>query len=417
MATDKDITKYKLEFFASCPTGLEEILQKEINDLGIDKTEITKGGVHIGCYNEQALQVLIYSRVASRVFRKLYGFSIRNEKDIFKKALKIKWKAVFGLEQTFKITTLQGTSPDGKRRSHFKSSIYLSQQLKDGIVDNFRNDTGERPSVYKEDPDISFLMRVNPDNDESSKRENVLILIDLCGTPLSHRGYRERGFIAPVRENVAAGILKILDKKPEEAFIDCMCGSGTFLIEQALIDRDIPPSFLKIEGYLDDEREWSFQNHYWYEKDKLLKESFSKIIKEALKKINDGDKVKAKPIVGFDIVERNVDQLKKILIKYELDNFIRVKKADATDFTPLEENSLIFCNPPYGERLEEENDEKLEKLYYDLGENFKNNCKNSRAYVFTGNLPLIKKISLRTSKKIQLYNGAIESRLVEYLLY
>jgi 23S rRNA G2445 N2-methylase RlmL len=413
------IEKFKNAFFASCPTGLEAILAQEIKDLGAKEVVVTKGGAHFESFPEIAIKVIMFSGVASRVYKKIYGFEIKVEKDIYYNAKEIKWKSIFNLDQTFRINTIQGKSPEGTKRSKFENSMYLGQLLKDAIADRFREDTKERPYVDKVSPDMSFLMRVEPNDNPHSQKENVTILIDMCGNAVSNRGYRVKSFSAPLRENLAYGILKLAGYDGSQTLVDGMCGSGTFLAEAAIIKYKLPPCFIHLQNHKEfgDELPWAFLDHIYYSKDTYLKENTEKLIEETQKSI-DAAFLTMKPegLYGFDDDEGALEIATYNLKIANLLDAIQLECADITKVSkPNEDGGIFIANPPYGERLGEE--EELGDLYHEVGENLKNNFKDYKAYILTGNLPLLKKISLRTSKKEILYNGNIESRLAEYLLY
>lgn len=417
----KSIEKLKDEFFASCPTGLEELLAAEIKSLPYEKLRVTKGGVHFQGKVGLAMELMLASRIASRIYKKAYRSEIKVEKDLYHLAREIKWKALFDLEQTFKISVVQSKSPNGKKRSEFSNTMFLAQNLKDGIVDRFRDDCkGERPSVDKDDPDMSLLLHLEPLDDEFSLNEYATILIDMCGEPLSQRGYRNTPFSAPLKENLAAGLVLLSGYKPEENLIDPMCGSGTIIIESLLIKGNIPPSYLALHEITENDANtyWSFMKHNWFKKDKYVLEEWSVLTKKYLEMAMDGFEYLEKSTsktVAYDIENFSLKATQLNLEASDLSEFVEVIKGDAALVDNTLESGVIVTNPPYGERLGENED--LEALYYDFGENLKQKFKNFRAYIFTGNLPLLKKISLRTTKKTILYNGAIESRLAEYLLY
>lgn len=418
----KIIDKIKDEFFASCPTGLEEMLASEIKKLKYTKLEVTKGGVHFNAPSEVALELMLSSRIASRIYKKAFRWEIKVEKDLYFYAKEIKWKAVFDLEQTFKISVIQSKSKDGLKRSMFKSTMFLAQNLKDGIVDRFRDDCkGERPSVDKEQSDMNILLHLEPNVNQHSVKETVTILLDMCGAPLSQRGYRDTNFSAPLKENLAAGIVMLSGYTGKENFFDPMCGSATIIIESLLIKGNIPPSYLANHEILEnkEERYWDFMQHNWFKKDKYLLEAWGKLLQTYLEKARDGfealEKSTAKTI-GSDYEKFAMNASQFNLRASDLEEFVELRKEDATKVTlPGIESGIIVTNPPYGERIGDE--ERLPDLYHDFGENLKNNFKGFKAYIFTGNLPLIKKISLRTTKKHILFNGSLDARLVEYNLF
>jgi 23S rRNA G2445 N2-methylase RlmL len=243
----------------------------------------------------------------------------------------------------------------------------------------------------------------------------------MCGPPLSQRGYRDTKFTAPLKENLAAGLVQLSGYTGKETLIDPMCGSGTIIIESLLIKGNIPPSYLAIHEILENNHEnyWDFTKHNWFCKDKYLLEAWKKLLDVYLEKARDGFENLEKSEVKTIACDSDKSALNASRINLEasdLKEFVELSLDDATTVTPpTVESGILVTNPPYGERLGD--DESVPKLYHDFGENLKHNFKGFKAYIFTGNLPMIKKISLRTSKKFLLFNGNIDSRLVEYDLF
>ncbi|MFZ4712530.1 MAG: THUMP domain-containing class I SAM-dependent RNA methyltransferase [Bacteriovoracaceae bacterium] len=411
---DKEIERYKNTYLVSCPKGVEELLLKELSDLGIVGLKGGIGGATFEGRNEDFLKVILYSRLASRVYKKLFSFDIKTEKDLYFFGKEIQWSSIFGLDQTFKIQTILMRSPDGKKKSKFSNTMILSQTLKDGIVDRFRDEEeGLRPNVNKQNADASFVVHIAPHDSEHAVKEKVTVMVDLCGEPLSHRGYRDPGFEAPLRENLAAAIVMAMEWNKKETFIDLMCGSGTLLIEAAMFKANIPASYFKIKRGV----QYSFFNLYLFNKDKGLTETWEKEVKLAIQEAKKGiENLKnGEKIYGYDLNHQHLNMCQTLIDKCELTSAIIINREDATRLKNNFAPGLLVANPPYGERMG--SDEDLAGLYYNLGENLKQEFKGFRAYIFTGNLPLIKKISLKTSSKRILYNGDIECRLVRYNLF
>ena len=404
-------------FFASCPKGLEDKLEEEIRSAGVERANCKNGGVQFCSTYLQALEIILTSRIASRVFHEITFFKVRDERDIYTQALKHGWAEIFSLRQKFKINTLL----DFEAKEKFKNSIFLSQLLKDAIVDQFRQSSGERPSVDTLHPDVSFLLRIEKRRDGDGFQANIFL--DLAGQPLSNRGYR-RGirFVAPLRENLAAGIILNSDwNSDKELFIDSMCGSGTLLIEAALIKGKIPPSYLRLFDFLERKRRsWAFLAHSWYLKDQKIQIDFKKLANEMSTMAKSGLKnLSSHFFHGYDISPQALVTAKESIKNAHLPyNVINLKMMDAVNLKPPKnEDGIIVCNPPYGERMKEEDDGCIEKLYHDYGENLKKNFKHFRAYIFTGKPELRKNISLQTSKRTKLFNGNIECRLLRYDLF
>ncbi len=410
--------KYRFEYFASCPMGLEELLSQEILSLGAKSTKVVRGGVQFEAFHEVTLKVILHTRLASRVFKYLFTFDVLNEKDYYLEATEIKWKSLMHAGQTFRLTTIFADLPG--EREEFRNSQFANLKLKDAIVDYFRHFDGTRPSVEKEFPDITFLARIERGEE---KPYAVTLMYDLCGDPLNQRGYRIAKTEAPVKENVAAGLLKLVNWNPEEeGLLDAMCGSGTILIEAALIAGNIPPGYLKVDRHLSGRgmKMWTFLNYPWFTEDKFLQENFQKLLEEVKAQSDAGFKKLASMkgrIRGSDIDAYSVGVAQDNIQKAKMFSVIPVERKDALETTPPSEKSLFICNPPYGERLEYGQEEKLKALYQGLGDHWKHHWKGQRAALFTGNLPMLKVVGLRTSKKTILWNGDIECRLAEYNLY
>jgi 23S rRNA G2445 N2-methylase RlmL len=401
-------------FFASCPREVEHLLEKEIRALGITRIEVEKGGIAFKCEIEEALDVLLNSRIASRVFKELQVYTIYSEKDLYARAKEKWWDKVFSVHQTFKINTLF----DRETKANFSNSIIFSQLLKDAIADNFREKFGERPSVDTGRPDITFLLRV--EKKQGTDLYNARILVDMCGEPLSNRGYREESLKAPLRENLAAAIIMTTDFDPNaDIFTDTMCGTGTLLIEGILIRAKVAPTYLKIRQYIEKKAPiFDFLKHPWFQADRKAQRLFDEraqvIYNHSLGALNE---LQTRQFFGFDITERALETTRIHLYNAMIDQqIVTLNKRDATKITPMDNPpGIVICNPPYGERMGEE--EELKALYKDYGENLKHNFKGFRAYVFTSNPLLRKSISLGTSARYTFYNGSLECRLLKYNLY
>lgn len=412
--------KYRFEYFASSPSGLEDLLAKELTDLGASRTVVVRGGVQFEGAHEVALKAVLLSRIASRVFKFLYQFEVNNEQDYYLGATDIKWKSLMDVNHTFRITTIFGDLPF--EREEFRNSQFANLKLKDAIVDYFRHHDGIRPSVEKDSPDVSYLARI--DRGQDNKPYVATIMYDLCGDPLNQRGYRVSKVEAPVKENVAAGILQLVRWNPaEEDLIDGMCGSGTFVIEAALMAANIAPSYLRVEWYLQNpelNKPWTFLNYEWLRKDEELLAAFNKLMKDITESTKAGmEKLAGMKgrISGNDVSRMSLDTAYDNLREAGLDRVISLSHIDARVLNPNQNKTLFICNPPYGERLEHGEEEKLKELYKGLGDHWKHNFKGHRAALFTGNLQMLKSVGLKTSKKHLLYNGDIDCRVAEYTLY
>lgn len=409
--------KHRFDYFASCPTGLEELLAQEIRLQGAKDLGLTRGGVAFSSEdNMLCLKVLLNSRTASRVFKLLYSFECHSEKAMYQELADIKWKSLLELTQTFKITTIFGKLPHDRRV--FTNSQFVTLKAKDAIVDWFKHHTNQRPSIDKEHPDVSYLLRVD---DAGEGLFKVQLLLDLSGAPLSNRGYRHFFVEAPARENLAAGILMMLNwDARKEGLLDGMCGSGTFLVEGALIAGGVSPQYLKLREFKEGRRAWAFLSSQWYTKDKYIQDGFAKLADETIARDQQGfAALRARKLLlqGYDRDNKAVQSARENVSIAGLSDLISIEKRDALTLSAPASPVLFVCNPPYGERLLAGEDEYLKELYHGLGELWKKEFKGSRAALLTGTLPLLKSIGLRTSKRLIVMNGDIECRVAEYQLF
>lgn len=405
---DKNIQTYEQSYFASCSAGLEPILSKELQAMSAKKVTVSRGGAEFKG-DIPAIKAVLNSRTASRILRKLCSFEVLDEKGIYQAASTIPWNRVFNPHLTFKVQTIISNQV-------FKNSIYTSQLLKDAIVDHFRKTSGQRPNVNINEPDVMFVLRGESTNRGPIK---VSIYVDLCGNPLHERGYRVSQVAAPLKENMAAGILLISEWGPDgKVLIDTMCGSGTFLIEGALIKYDIPPCFMHLRS----KKTWAFQKLNFFAEHKELPFAFDTEVQDCRRRVTNGMtaiKTSEPCIFGMDIDEKAVRAAKENLNMAGLADKIRVEQVDALRSSPPVKDpdgkAIAICNPPYGERIGDI--KKLDEMYYLYGENLKNNFKGYSAVIFTGNLDSAKHISLKPLYKTPLFNGRIECRVLRYPLY
>jgi 23S rRNA G2445 N2-methylase RlmL len=229
---------------------------------------------------------------------------------------------------------------------------------------------------------------------------------------------------APLRENLAAAIVLASKWNPaEETFIDCMCGTGTILIEAALIKKKILPSYMQLRRVVKEKRTiYAFQDHVWFKNDQKLELWFRRFAESTVKtseEILDDDSLEELPIIGVDQSDRAISSSSQHILKAGLDSLILLKKGNALEYEPKESypTGVVVANPPYGKRLQHEGEGELRDLYHDLGETFKNKFKGYRAYILTPDPALRKAIALQTSARIPMFNGNIECRLLKYELY
>lgn len=396
-------------YFVSCPKNIEPLLAQELSSLGIKNSQQTKQGLRFQGGPQDFLQVIFYSRLASRIYLQIKEFSLKNAEDLYQKCTHILWQDYLTVDQTFKVQTLFD------HKLHFNSPApFLSLKVKDAICDHFQEHVGRRPSVKKFSPDQKILLHL-------SENRIGTLLLDLTTNPLSNRGYRHPKAPTPLRENLAAALIDSMNwDMTSEKFIDLMCGSGTMLIEAAIKKLELPPSYLKCLRWqsFPSPHIWSFPFQPWFKKSSHYQffEKETGHIVETFQKILESEN--SLRIVGQDRYGRVLSIAREQVMKSQLEDFIVIKKGDALAHPQKDiSQSLLFCNPPYGKRLEEQEEGELASLYYQLGENLKKNFKNNKAYIFTGNLEMRKKIQLRTKERLPFFNGNIDCRLLYYELY
>ena len=368
------MTTYSL--FVTCPRGLEAPLSQELEQLKCQDIRAVDGGVACKGGMEQVYRINLHSRTASRVLLRLTKSGYRNEQDIYKAAKNIRWTDWFDLEQTFKVKV------EGKR-AQVKSLDFVGLKIKDAVCDVFRDACGARPSVDKIRPDI----RIHAFIDE----RDIQIFIDTSGEALFKRGYRQDTGEAPMRENLAAGLLLLAGYDGTQPFQDPFCGSGTIVIEAAWIATRRAPGLMRRFGF---EKLKNFDAALW----KKLQHEAETQIRPA-----------SAPISGSDNDRHMIRAAVANAQAAEVDTFIRFEVKDAQDTRPNGEGGILISNPPYGVRLAEV--QALQALYPQLGAWLKQHYAGWLAGVFTGDRDMPKFMRLSPKRKIPLYNGNLDCRL------
>lgn len=369
------MTTYSL--FITCPRGLETILASELSAQNCTDLQPTDGGIACKGTLEQVYRINLYSRTASRVLLQLTKGSYRSEQDIYKLARHIQWQNWFGVKHTFKVKV------EGKR-AQIKRLDFVGLKIKDALCDAFRNQTGERPSVDKQRPDV----RIHAFIDD----KNLRIFIDTSGEALFKRGYRQDTGEAPLRENLAAGLLLLAGYDGSQPFQDPFCGSGTLAIEAAWIALNRPAGLMRRFGF---EQLNQFDKPLWMK------------IKQAAR-----EQIKDKP--AAKIAASDNDRAMTRAAQYnaraaEVDGFIEFQTQDAQDTRPNGANGIMISNPPYGVRLAEI--QALHALYPQLGSWLKQHYAGWTIGMFTGDREMPKLMRLQPKRKIPLFNGNLDCRL------
>jgi len=370
-------------YIITCQSGLEEVLSKELITLGLKQVEI--GNQTVSFLGDEYLlyKTNMALRTGLNVLKLLKTFNAPDYDILYYQTRKINWHKLFSFDKTVRID-VKGYS---EKLNH---SQYILHRVKDAIMDTFRKFfDSKRPSISKDEPDIHILVYLNAGK--------ASIYLDSSGSPLFKRGYRLKHNEAPIKEDLASGIILQSDWDKVQNVLDPMAGSGTFLVESYMISNNIPPNL---------ERKFAFMN--WLDYNKEIYDR----AKEDLKKNIVKSKTK---FLGFDSDAQSVRIASEIVKKLGYQNDIKIEKKDFTKINDDFEGYYIVTNPPYGERMGKEED--MNDFYKQIGDFLKQRCKNSVASVFTANLTAAKFIGLRTCGKIKLYNGKLEGRHLKFKIF
>ena len=368
-------------FFAPCPRGLEPVLQAELQRHGATSVAAADGGVKFEGERELAYVVNLESRLASRVLWQVGTGRYRNEKDVNAAANAIAWTKHFRNDRTLRVDVSATRSP-------LQSLEFATLTIKDAIVDRFRTASGVRPSIDKRAPDVRVYAYLTADT--------VTFYVDTSGEPLFKRGYRRDTDEAPLRENLAAGLVALSAWTPGTPFLDPMCGSGTIAIEAALIAADRAPGLARTFG---------FQKLAWYDGP-----TWQRIRQKALDRVI--ERPNAVSIFASDHAAAAIGKARSNAHAAKVEHWIDMQQADVLTRPAPAASGVLVTNPPYGVRLADQ--EKLAAFYPKLGDALKARFDGWNAWLFTGDLRLAKLIHLKAARRIPLYNGALECRLFHY---
>lgn len=373
-------TLTELDFFSPCPRGLEPALAQELTALGAQNVSALAGGVHFRGALALGYKANLWSRLASRVLLRLHECDYRNEHDVYHAARGLPWERWFAVERSIRVDLTAIRSP-------LKSLEFATLRIKDAVCDRFRDTSGRRPDVDTRNPDVRVYAFLTD--------RRLTMYLDLSGEPLFKRGYRADTGEAPLRENLAAGVLALTGWIPSEPLLDPMCGSGTFLIEAAMIGRNLAPGRARRFGF---ERLKNFDAEAWR----------AQLDQARAAERNDV----TLDIRGSDRDGRVLHSARETIERAGLTASIALAQGDALEATPGATAGVLVCNPPYGVRLESQ--EALQAFYPAFGNVLKQRFNGWRCYILTPQSALPGLIRLRESKRTPLFNGAIECRLFEF---
>ena len=363
--------------------GFEEILSEELLKLGAQK--IIKGNRNVSFYGDKGFMYKsnISLRTALKIIKPIKEFKFKDIDEYYKKIYEIKWEDYLDFNSSFLINSVVFNS------KIFNNSKFTSLKAKDAIVDRFRNKFKNRPSINSFNPELKIEIHVN--------KNFCTISLDSSGESLHKRGYKKYNSAAPLNEVLAAGIILMSEWDKKSDLLDPMCGTGTFLIEAAMIARNIAPNLNRL----------AFAFEKWKDWDNELFETIEESVKS--KEIEFEHK-----LYGFDISSAMIKKAEKNIEISDLGVDIEIVKKDFLTSIKTDNDKLhVLINPPYDKRISAD----VNQLYKKIGDTLKNNYLYSDVWIITANLEAIKSIGLKSSKKIKLFNANLESRLLNYKIY
>lgn len=370
------------KYIAKTLFGLEELLAQELSDIGAEGVEIHNRAVAFDGDKTMLYKANLWLRTATRILVPIQSFTANNEDSLYKAAMKVNWENYLGLNQTFAIRSTINSE-------YFNHTLFVAQKVKDAVADQFTKRFGQRPNVDTEKPDITIQVHIFGDQ--------VSFFLDSSGESLHKRGYKVAIYKAPLSECLAAGIILLSGWDKKTPLYDPMCGSGTLLSEAALIARNIAPGLYRSD----------FSFMHWPDFDKEL---FAKLQKEArLAEVESEVQ-----IFGSDVSMQALEETRANLENAELDDAITLKQVAFEQGNPPVDEGMIIVNPPYGDRIEKDD---LIAFYQSIGDTFKQKYTGWTAWVFSGNMEVLKFLGLRPSRRIHLFNGPLESRFNKYEMY
>jgi putative N6-adenine-specific DNA methylase len=365
-------------FFATAPRGLEPLLAEELAQLGAANARAVPGGVAFSGGWEVCYAANLWSRLASRVLWRIAEFAYRDEKDLYEAARGIDWLEYFSVDKDIRVNIAAQGSP-------LTSLDFATLRIKDAVCDRFRDACGQRPSVDRGNPDVrvhAFL-----------EAARGAFYLDTSGEPLFKRGWRASATEAPLRENLAAGMVRLSGWQPGEPLLDPMCGGGTLLVEAAAMARGRAPGA---------KRRFGFEN---------LKLFDSKLW-ERVKKESANPPATSLQLYGSDIDPKALNDARRNLAAAGVERWVKLEQADILARAAPAEAGVMIANPPYGERIGSK--EELAAFYPKLGDALKKGFAGWRCHFFTADLRMAKLIRLQPARRLVLWNGALECRLYEF---
>ena len=371
----------EFELIAKTFMGLEPVLAKELTQLGANNVQIGRRMVSFTGDKEMMYRANFQLHTAIRILKPIARFKARSADEVYEEVKKIDWSKYIEKGKTFSVDSVVYSE-------EFRNSRFVTYKVKDAIVDQFRENTGTRPNISVSNPDIRLNIHI--------AEADATLSLDSSGESLHRRGYRQESVEAPLNEVLAAGMILMTGWRGETDFIDPMCGSGTLLVEAALIAHNMSPGIFR--------KEFAFEK--WPDFDAEL---FDTIYND-----DSQEREFTHHIYGYDIDVKAVNTARLNVRAAGLSNDITVENADFKDFTQPKEKSLLVVNPPYGERISTPN---LLNTYKMIGERLKHAFMGNEAWVLSYREECFEAIGLKPSIKIPVYNGSLECEFRKYAIF
>ncbi|XOV67320.1 MAG: class I SAM-dependent RNA methyltransferase [Fluviicola sp.] len=361
--------------------GFEDVLKEELAELGFPDAIKLNRAVQVTGNWRDVYYLNVHLRCALSVLVEVKKFRIRNEDDLYTQAMKIDWTEYFDVRKTFAVKGAVFSD-------FFKHSQYPFLLVKDAIVDTFRKKLNDRPDVNTKKPQVMFDVYIN--------NREVTISLNTSGAPLFQRGYRDETGIAPMNEVAAAGLIRMSGWDKKSAFVDPFCGSGTFLIEAALMAANLPATLER--------------HHYAFKNFANFDAAVWDEIQDAIpKRITELPCV----IVGSDKNAEMVMKARRNLRRLPVGRFVQVNADSFQESKRPADSGVMISNPPYGERMGDE----IEELYEQLGDWMKTEMQGFSCWIVSSNMEAFKFVGLRPDKKVKVFNGSLECSFRKYQIY
>ncbi len=371
----------QFELIAKTFQGLEAVLAQELIELGADNVQIGRRMVSFTGDKEMMYRANFCLRTAVRILKPIKHFKATSAEEVYEAVRSINWSEYLNNDTTFAVDTVVFSE-------EFRHSKFVAYKVKDAIVDYFRDTTGDRPNISISNPDIRLNMHIAADV--------ATLSLDSSGESLHLRGYRVASVEAPINEVLAAGLIKLSGWDMKSDFVDPFCGSGTILIEAALMARNIYPGVFR--------KEYGFEK--WADFDADL---FERIYNDDSAECDFDYK-----LYGFDLNHHAVESARANAKNAGVADIVEIEQRDIRDFQQPEQKAIMITNPPYGERLKPED---LYDIYRELGKQLKHNFQGGEAHVISYKEDLFREIGMRPSLKTPLYNGSLDCELRKYVIF